>query len=114
MIKIKVIELVGKNAISIQSGNKLYLKIFSSVIAGENVELDFTGVSLASPFLNASIGLLLKDITVQELQSRLSFPGISDVGRGLLNHVVGNAINYYKDSENVRKGIDTSINDGGG
>ena len=112
MKSIKIVELVGKNAISIQSGKKLYAEISSLVISGEKVELNFEGVSLASPFLNASIGLLLRDISVKDLQAQLSFPGISDVGRGLLNHVIGNAIIFYGDSDNVKKGIDASLEEG--
>ena len=107
MKSISVYELVGKNAISMQSGEKLYSKVYPIIMKGEGVELSFEGVSLyASPFFNASIGLLIKDVNVDELMQRLSVVGISDVGRDLLNHVVENAVAYYSSSENVSKGID--------
>lgn len=60
----------------------------------------------ASPFFNASIGLLLKDISLGKLQENLKFAGLSDVGRDLLNHVIGNAIVFYGNSESIGKAID--------
>ncbi len=114
MEKINVHGLVGKNAISMQSGEKLYDKLYPLMKSNEVVELDFSGVSLyASPFFNASIGLLLRDFSVDILMKNLSFSDISDVGRDLLNHVVENAIAYYSSSGAVSKGIsDVSSEDG--
>lgn len=90
-------EIVGENAISMQSGKNLYEKISRELISGGSVEIDFSGVKIfASPFFNASIGLLLKDINIDELQKRLSIINLSAVDRHLLNHVIANAIEYYK------------------
>lgn len=95
-MKILVTDIVGQNAISMQSGKNLYEKISKPLLSTESVELDFGGVKLfASPFFNASIGLLLKDIQVSDLQKHLSFINLSEVGRQLLNHVIANAIKYY-------------------
>lgn len=109
MKKVLVSELVGKNAISMQSGGKLYDKIYPILILGESLVLSFDGVSLyASPFFNASIGLMLKDLAVENLQRQVKIEGISEVGRSLLNHVIENAITYYKNKENISKGIDNT------
>lgn len=106
MSKINVFEIVGKNAISMQSGSALYKKIYPPLKNGDSVELNFEGVLLfASPFFNASIGLVLKDVSIDALKSQVSFLNLSDVGRNLLNHVISNAITYYKNSENISKGI---------
>lgn len=106
---INVFDIVGKNAISMKSGSLLYKKIYPLLIDGKNVELNFEGVLLfASPFFNASIGLILKDISIDALKSQISFLNLSDVGRNLLNHVISNAIAYYKNSENISKGISES------
>lgn len=80
-----------------QSGHHLYEKISAPLISGkENVEIDFLEVELfASPFFNASIGFLIKDITVTDLQQRLKIINLSDVGKQTLNHVIANAIKYY-------------------
>lgn len=107
MYQIKVVDLTGKNAISMQTGEKLYNALHSNLIAGEKVAIDFEGVALfASPFFNASIGLLLKDVSVEQLQQQLSIVNISDVGRDLLNHVISNAIVFYSNIDNVTKAID--------
>ena len=96
-MKILANEIVGPNAISLQSGKNLYVKISKPLFSNESVVLDFKGVELfASPFFNASIGLLLKDIQLEDLQKQLKFVNLSEVGRQLLNHVIGNAIKYYE------------------
>ncbi len=112
MKRVNIGKLVGSNAISIQSGKKLYTEIHKEILQGGRVELDFSGVTVASPFLNVSIGLLLKDISVTQLQDRLVVENISDVGRGLLNHVIANALEFYKNSGTVSSGIDTSLGKG--
>jgi hypothetical protein len=111
--KIIVFDLIGKNAISMKNGEKVYEQIHPLLMKGEKIELEFERVSLfASPFFNASIGLLLKDMTLEGLQGQLTFGGLSEVGRELLNHVIGNAISYYANKKSVSKGIDESSSDG--
>jgi hypothetical protein len=95
-MKIIVKDVIGVNAISMQSGKLLYDRMHDSLLKKDSVELDFNEVEIfASPFFNASIGLLLKDIKIEELQKNLKLINLSDVGRQLLNHVIANAINYY-------------------
>lgn len=107
MEKIKVFELTGRNAISMQNGEKLYNALHKKLMDGQEVEINFDQVNLfASPFFNASIGLLLKDIEVENLIKQLSVTNLSEVGRDLLNHVISNAITFYKNSDNVSKAID--------
>ena len=105
-MKLIVKDIVGPNAISMQSGHLLYEQIDKTILAGEHVELDFEGVSLfASPFFNASIGFLLKDINVDDLKSRLVILNISEVGRQLLNHAIANAIKFYQKLEDQEEQI---------
>lgn len=107
MIEINVFELTGANAISMQSGDKLYRAMQPKLTEGEDVRLDFSKVSLfASPFFNASVGLLLKDIPIERLQQKLSFININEVGKELLNHVISNAIAFYSNSDKVTRAID--------
>tara|TARA_B110000211_G_scaffold234241_1_gene303074 strand:- start:8146 stop:8502 length:357 start_codon:yes stop_codon:yes gene_type:complete len=104
---IKVIDLVGKNAISMQSGTKLYEKIFPKLAKKEKIELSFEGVSLyASPFFNASIGLLLKDISIDELMSNMKIIEINDIGRDLLNDVIQNALTFYGEQSSITEILD--------
>jgi len=113
MKTIYVFDVIGKNAISMQNGEKVYKMLRENIKEGQETTLDFEQISLfASPFFNASIGLLLKDISIQQLQASLTFENLNEVGRDLLNHVISNAISYYGNSANVTKGIDSSSGDG--
>jgi STAS-like domain of unknown function (DUF4325) len=114
METIDVGSLVGKNAISMQSGGRLRKELLKALAAEEKVELDFSGVVLfASPFFNSSIGFLLKDLTIEELQERLVFKDLSDVGRSLLNLVIGNAIKYYSNATDINDAINLNEDDEG-
>ncbi|MBD8625255.1 STAS-like domain-containing protein [Pseudomonas sp. CFBP 13727] len=94
---INVKSIVGTNAISMNSGSKLRAAILEEW-GSEKITLDFSGIDVfASPFLNASIGALLKSKTIGELQSTLIFEGISDHGRRLLNLVIANALKFFAD-----------------
>ena len=105
-MKVMTKDIVGHNAISMQSGTNLYDIISTNILSGKAVELDFEGVNLfASPFFNASIGLLLKDIELPELQSNLKIENLSPVGKHLLNHVIKNAIEYYDESTNIASNL---------
>lgn len=104
MKEIPVKKLTGKNAISIQNGANLYESIYPSIVSGEEVLLDFEGVELfASPFFNASIGLVLKDIDVTQLKERVRMKNLSELGSQLLNHVISNAIRYYGKEKSIQQ-----------
>lgn len=110
MKKIVVLHLVGKNAISMQNGDKLYHAIHTDLVNGEFIELDFNEINLfASPFFNASIGLLLKDISIESLKKQLSFVNLNEIGNDLLNHVIANALEYYKNSTTITKSINSRL-----
>jgi hypothetical protein len=109
-MKIIAKNILGKNAISMQSGQNLYEKISIPLISGEEVEIDFQDVELfASPFFNASIGYLIKDIKVTDLQQRLKITNLSAVGRQLLNHVIANAIKYYEKTNKAEENMQIFI-----
>jgi hypothetical protein len=113
MKTIHVREIVGQNAISMQSGSFLYEKIYSDIISKNLIELDFEGVELfASPFFNSSIGLLLKDVEIKNLQSSLKVSNLSEVGRQLLNHVIDNAIKFYgEDNKRISDALKSAQDD---
>jgi hypothetical protein len=97
MKTIMVKDIVGTNAISMNSGGKLREAILRDW-GSEKITLDFSGIDVfASPFLNASIGALLKSKTIEELQNTLVFEGISDHGKRLLNLVIANALKFFAD-----------------
>jgi hypothetical protein len=107
MSTVKAFEIVGENAISLQSGTKLYYKISPILLKKNDLVVDFENITLfASPFFNASIGLLLKDLTIEELQKHMKPINMSDVGKQLLNLVIANAIEFYSNNERISDAID--------
>lgn len=113
MIIIKVKDIVGTNAISMNSGGKLLGIITTHIDRQEVMQLDFDGIEVfASPFFNASIGALLKNHSIEDLQKFLKFVNISETGRELLNLVIRNAIKFYADTKNAtRNGINEASKD---
>ncbi len=106
MGKYKIIELIGKNCITLEDGQKIYDLIYPELTAGHTVELDFTDVKIfISRFFNAAIGQLLKDITPDVLNKLLKFENLSPVGKAILKQVIENSKRYYYD-ENYRKAVD--------
>lgn len=94
-------EIIGEHAISMQSGNILYEQIKKNIASDRKVQIDFSGVKFfASPFFNASIGYLLKDIPIELLQEKIDIINLTEVGRRTLNLVISNAINFYSSRKN--------------
>lgn len=93
---VRVVSAVGENCITVEDGEKLFLSIHPELSNGQDVTLDFTGVSVfASPFFNAAIGQLLRDVPAENLQSHLHFFGLSAYGNHVLGRVIDNAKSYY-------------------
>lgn len=96
-MKVKVFEIVGKYAVSMEKGSVLLARVNKVLETNSSIELDFAGVEVcATPFFNASISCLLSSRSITELQSVLSVVNITDVHRQLLNTSIANAIEYYK------------------
>lgn len=105
----KIFDLVGKYAISAESGQKVYEQIHPVLLSGNPVELDFTGVQVfASPFFNFAIGHLLKDIRADNLNRLVEFTAISSEGWNVLERVIANAKHYYSD-EQFRNAVDAAL-----
>lgn len=93
---IRLSEAVGIHCITQQDGQKIYREIHPLLRDQQQVELDFTGVNVvASPFLNAAIGQLLRDLTPETLNTFLKFPNLPTVVKPILRRVIANARAYY-------------------
>jgi len=102
MKKILVKKIVGANAISMNSGKKLNEILINEWDKTDQLILDFSDVGIfASPFFNASIGVLLKDKRLDEIQGKLEFIKITDHGKKLLNLVIHNAISFYENNDDI-------------
>lgn len=104
-MKYQINSLIGKNCITSEDGEKIYELIHSKLVTRNPVELDFTGVNIfASPFFNAAIGQLFKDIQPATIESFLTLSGLNSVGQKLDCKVRENANNYYS-NEIVRQAV---------
>lgn len=109
---IRVKDLVGENAMTLDDGEALYARIHVPLAHGEQVDLDFEGVEVfASPFFNAGIGRLLGDLTADALNALLTFEHLSDFGGRVLRRVIENAKEYYGATAPQRQEIDRIVHE---
>jgi hypothetical protein len=109
---IKVKELVGENAMTLDDGKAIFDRIHDPLAQGETVELDFEGVEVfASPFFNAGVGRLLDDLQPEALNEHLKFEHLSDFGARVLRRVIDNAKEYYASDPDRRRAIDRIVQD---
>jgi hypothetical protein len=111
MDTIVIKDLFGENCITLEDGQKLYDIIHPKLMAQQAVELDFSGVLIfASPFMNAAIGQLLRDIAPDDLNRLLIInrQKITRVGLSILKVVINNAKAYYSDAS-YREAVEASL-----
>lgn len=105
-MKLDIYDLIGENCITLEDGQKIYDLIHPELLAGHPVEIDFAKVGVyASPFFNAAIGQLLKDIKAEDLNRLLKICNLVPAGLAVLKRVIENSKQYYSD-ENFRKAQD--------
>lgn len=104
-VKIRVFEVVGANiGVSSEDGGAVFEKLQVALKAGQYVDLDFTGIDmLISAFLNAAVGKLVEHLSIEEIHKQISFSGMEEGDRELLDKVLENAVRYYADPDRFRK-----------
>ena len=96
---------------TVEDGEKVYRLIHPELLAGQRVELDFTGVKVfATPFFNHSIGKLLQDIPPNQLDALLTGSNLTPVGESVLRRVRKNSEEYYRNPE-ARRALDSILSD---
>jgi len=105
-MKLSIKDQIGPRCIIKEDGQKIYDEIYKPLKSGENVSLDFNGVSqFASPFFNFAIGQLLKDIPEADLRRLLQIENLNETGRLVVERVIENAAKYHGDKD-FRKIVD--------
>lgn len=108
---IHIKNIIGENCITLDDGQKIYDLIYPKIKHSEIVKLDFSGVRIfASPFMNAAIGQLLRDVSSDKLNKLLDIDrqSMTPVGLSVLKLVIQNAKEYYSD-ERIKLAIDTVL-----
>lgn len=91
-----VSNITGFRCMTSDEGQKLYEAIRPALKAGDDVVLDFSGVSIfSSPFFNFGIGQLYRDISSETLNAHLKIENLVDSGRMTLQRVIKNSKDYY-------------------
>ena len=86
----------SKYAVSYELASKVYPVIKES-IKEKNVVLNFTGISvLSSPFLSGTIGLLLRDHSVEELKEKVLLTNLPAGGENTVDVVIKNSESFYR------------------
>src|SRR5690606_35709443 len=109
MMNYSIKENVGASGITLQDGQKVYDAIYPELKKSQQVTLDFAAVRIvASPFLNAAVGQLLRDLSPGDLNRYLKFVNLPPVTRPIIKRVIDNAKEYYG-NEQVRQAVDEAI-----
>jgi len=109
---INVYELIGEFAVATDDGQKLYDRMVDLLSHQQTIVLEFQRVRVvATPFLNASIGQLLKTVSPEDLHQKISFLSLSTAGHKILEKVIGNAKQYYHGDPKAREALDRILSD---
>jgi hypothetical protein len=107
-MKIDIVKLVGPLCLTAEDGERVQGEIVEQLRqpSSHPVEVDFAGVRvLASPFLNAAVGSLVRDRSPEELNKRMRFLNLSADNAALVRRVIANAREYFANPA-VRKILD--------
>jgi hypothetical protein len=112
-LDIRVAELIGENAITREDGNEIFSRIHPALQRGEEVCLDFGGVRIfVSPFLNAAIGQLYKDVDWNALRHLLRIKNLTPAGRSTLRVVIETAKKAYGspgEADRMERAVDEEL-----
>lgn len=111
MTYIRVRDIAGKYCITLQEGERLFKAIHPILGRGQPIELDFEGVSMyASPFFNAAIAQLARDIPRDQVRRLLSVKSLSSDGQLVLQRAIENGYLYFG-NPSVRAILDQQASD---
>jgi hypothetical protein len=104
--EIKLLDLIGEDCITLQEGQKLYPVLKHAIESKQGLIVDLARIEVvASPFLNASFGLLLKDYSREQLRCYIAFCNATADQLETLRRVIDNSEQYWK-NEQMRTAID--------
>jgi hypothetical protein len=108
-MNLNVFAMTGEYAITLDDGQQVFDNLLGALREEERVTLDFSGVKIvASPFLNAAIGQLLRELDADFLNTHLRIENLPVTARPLLRQVIDNARRYYADPT-YRQAVDATI-----
>jgi hypothetical protein len=110
-MRIYVKDLVGELAVTAADGEKLLHATLAALESPGGVDIDFSGVTIVvSAFLNQGVARLIEAHSISELKERVRYYGLPDGGVDVLNRVLANAREYYRDGSR-RAAVDSLRDD---
>jgi hypothetical protein len=109
-MRIVVREVIKEPGRSFEEGQKVHDLISPILARGEEVEVDFEGLRyiIDVPFLNASIGQLLRDHPLERVKSLLRVQNLSDLDRRILERLIEKCSRYFTEPR-YREAVDRSL-----
>lgn len=112
-LKVSVFGIVGTPlCVASSDGEEVYERLNAAFEANRKVTLSFHNVTaLTSAFLNAAIGQLYGTFSEDKIQSLLEMANMEKDDEDLLERVIENAKQYFKDPERFNQAIRETLND---
>lgn len=89
--------VVGDDSVTLEGGRCLYKQILPELKGGRKIELNFSEVQIVTPrFFNASIGILLREFDVKQLNSLVTVSNLEPKDTESLKRVVENSKVIYQ------------------
>jgi hypothetical protein len=96
-MEIKISDLVGSRALTLEDGDRLHSLIIQPLKTGTIVELDFAGVTdVSTAFLNTAVGQLYAELPPSALRRLLQIANLNESGQRSLEKVLMYARRYYQ------------------
>jgi hypothetical protein len=96
-MEIKVNDLIGTRALTLEDGDRLHSLVVDQLRAGTTVTLDFHGITdVSTAFLNTAVGQLYAEIPPRELRRLLRIQNLSDSAQRSLEKVLIYARRFYQ------------------
>ena len=109
-VTLNVKQIVGPKAIENSEGEKIRILISNNMKHGNNVVVDFKGVtSILSLFLNPAIGDLYGEFSEEQVKKQLRIENLPSEYIETFKRVVERAKEFYKDKEAMSSVLDGKL-----
>ena len=111
--KVSVFRVVGSPfCVASGDGEKVYELLRTALENGQGVALSFHKVSsLTSAFLNTAVGRLYGQFSEEEIRSSIRLEDMEADDQGLMELVVDNAKQYFKNPQKFDKALKDAMED---
>ncbi len=112
--KISVYKVAGSPlCVASGDGEKVYRRLAAALESGRSVALSFHNAGALTPaFLNTAIGQLYGQFSEEQIRSSIRLEDMEADDLALLNRVVDNAKQYFRDPQGFEQALRDVLEDG--